>query len=291
MSAASQNLARRSVRGRLAGHTPGGRVAGYAFLIALALVSVGPLVWMVLTSLKPASAVFNGPLVPQHPQLNAYAYVIGNLGIGSYFLNSVIVTSITVIGVIVASSLAGYAFAFLPIPGKRVVFGVLMSALLIPAALFLIPAFIELRTLGLLNTQLGLALVHTGAGVPFAIFLMRSFFENIPTELRDAARMDGAREVTIFLRVALPLSLPGVATVAIFQVLFTWNDLMLSNGLIQDRSIQTLQPALYTLVGEHASNWPALTAALTIAAAPVIIFFVAVQRLFVAGLLAGSVKG
>jgi ABC-type glycerol-3-phosphate transport system permease component len=276
---------------RLAGRSIPGRIVGYVFLIALALVSVGPLVWMVLTSLKPASEVFVGSLLPRHPQLDAYLYVFQNLGIGSYFLNSVVVTGITVVGVIVVSSLAGYAFAFLPIPGKRIVFGVLMAALLLPAALFLIPAFVELRTLGLLNTQLGLALVHTGAGVPFAIYLMRSFFEAIPVELRDAARIDGAREFSIFLRVALPLCLPGLATVAIFQVLFTWNDLMLSNGLIQDRSIQTLQPALYTLVGEHASNWPALTAALTIAAAPVVVFFILVQRLFVAGLLAGSVKG
>ena len=290
MTAVVTRARRRGAR-RLSGQTPGGRVAGYLFLVILALVSVGPLVWMVLTSLKPASAVFNGPLVPEHPQLDAYGYVFGNLGLGSYFVNSVIVTSITVAGVVLASSLAGYAFAFLPIPGKRIVFACLMSALLIPAALFLIPAFIELKNLGLLDTQLGLALVHTGAGVPFAIFLMRSFFENIPPELRDAARIDGANELTIFFRVAMPLTVPGLATVAIFQVLFTWNDLLLSNGLIQDRAIQTLQPALYTLVGEHASNWPALTAALTIAAAPVVIFFVAVQRLFVAGLLTGSVKG
>lgn len=276
---------------RLEGQTPLGRTIGYLFLIIVALLSIGPLVWMVFTSLKPASDVFSGPLWPQHPQLDAYFYVFRDLGLGNYFKNSLIVTSITVVGVIVGSSLAGYAFAFLPIPAKRVVFALLMSALLIPAALFLIPAFIELKNFGLLDTQLGLALVHTGAGIPFATFLMRSFFENIPQELRDAARMDGARELTIFWRVALPLSLPGLATVAIFQVLFTWNDLMLSNGLIQDRSIQTLQPALYTLVGEHASNWPALTAALTVAAAPVVIFFIAVQRLFVAGLLAGSVKG
>lgn len=274
--------------------TPGrrvGRILGYLLLILLSLAFIGPLVWMVLTSLKPSSEVFVGPLIPQHPSLDAYAYLITDLGIGSYFVNSVFVTGLTVIGVVVVSALAGYAFAFLPIPAKNIVFGGLMVALLLPAALFLIPAFIELRNLGLLNTRVGLSLVHIGAGVPFAIFLMRTFFQAIPNELRDAARIDGAREITIFLRIAVPLTLPGLATVAIFQVLFTWNDLMLSNGLIQDRSQQTIQPALYTLVGEYQANWPALTAALTLAALPVIIFFVAVQRLFVAGLLAGSVKG
>ena len=269
-----------------------GRLIGYCFLVALALVFIGPLVWMILTSLKPQSAVFAGPIFPRHLQLGAYSYVWDTLGIGTNFLNSIYVTSLTVTGVVVVSSVAGYAFAFLPIPAKNVVFGLLMCALLLPAALFLIPAFIELRNLGLLNTRTGLALVHTGAGVPLAIYLMRNFFgRSVPGELRDAARIDGANEVKIFWKVALPLCLPGIATVAIFQVLFTWNDLMLSNGLIQDKSLQTLQPALYTMVGQYATNWPALCAALTIAALPVVVFFILAQRLFVSGLLVGSVKG
>lgn len=269
-----------------------GRLAGYCFLVVLAVIFIGPLVWMILTSLKPQSAVFAGPIIPRHLQFGAYSYVWQSLGIGTNFLNSVYVTSLTVAGVVVVSSLAGYAFTFLPIPGKNVVFGLLMCALLLPSALFLIPAFIELRDLGMLNTRTGLALVHTGAGVPLAIYLMRNFFgRSVPVELRDAARIDGANEVTIFWRVALPLCLPGIATVAIFQVLFTWNDLMLSNGLIQNKSLQTLQPALYTMVGEYATNWPALCAALTIAALPVVVFFIVAQRLFVSGLLVGSVKG
>jgi len=269
-----------------------GRVAGYCFLVALALVFIGPLVWMILTSLKPQSDVFAGPLIPRHLQFSAYSYVWETLGIGTNFVNSLYVTSLTVAGVVVVSSLGGYAFTFLPIPAKNVVFAILMCALLLPSALFLIPAFIELRDLGMLDTRTGLALVHTGAGVPLAIYLMRNFFgRSVPAELRDAARIDGANEVTIFWRVALPLCLPGIATVAIFQVLFTWNDLMLSNGLIQDKSLQTLQPALYTMVGEYATNWPALCAALTIAALPVVVFFIVAQRLFVSGLLVGSVKG
>jgi ABC-type glycerol-3-phosphate transport system permease component len=134
-------------------------------------------------------------------------------------------------------------------------------------------------------------LVHTGAGVPFAIYLMRSFFSSVPVELRQAALIDGANEFRVFLSIALPLCLPGVATVAIFQVLFTWNELMLSNGLIQDQKLQTIQPALYTLVGEHASNWPALTAALTMATLPVVVFFIVLQRFFVRGLMVGAVKG
>jgi ABC-type glycerol-3-phosphate transport system permease component len=267
------------------------RFAGYCFLVATALVFGGPLLWMIATSLKAQSQVFNGPLIPHRVHFAAYSYIWSGLGLGVYYLNSVIVTTMTVVGVVLASSLAGYAFVFVTIPAKRTLFAVMMFALLIPAPLLLIPAFIELRAFGLLNTRTGLALIQVGTGVPFATFLMRSFFRSVSTELRDAARVDGASELRIFWRVVLPLCLPGVATIAIFQVLFTWNELMLSNGLIQNRSLQTLQPALYSLVGEHATNWPVLTAALTVAAFPVVIFFVAVQRYFVAGLQAGAVKG
>jgi multiple sugar transport system permease protein len=119
-----------------------GRTLGYLLLIVLSVIFIGPQVWMVLTSLKSATEVFGGPFFPQHPTLDAYAFLVNDLGIGSYFVNSVIVTGLTVIGVVVVAALAGYAFAFLPIPGKNVVFGVLLIALLLPAALFLIPGFI-----------------------------------------------------------------------------------------------------------------------------------------------------
>jgi ABC-type glycerol-3-phosphate transport system permease component len=267
------------------------RFAGYCFLVATALVFGGPLLWMIATSLKAQSQVFSGPLIPHHIHFSAYSYIWSGLGLGGYYLNSVIVTTMTVAGVVVASSLAGYAFVFVAVPAKKTLFAVMMFALLIPAPLLLIPAFIELRTFGLLNTRTGLSLIQIGTGVPFATFLMRSFFRSVSAELREAARVDGASELRIFWRVVLPLCLPGIATIAIFQVLFTWNELMLSNGLIQNRSLQTLQPALYSLVGEHATDWPVLTAALTVAALPVVIFFVAVQRYFVAGLQAGAVKG
>jgi ABC-type glycerol-3-phosphate transport system permease component len=267
------------------------RLAGYVTLSLVSLASIAPLLWMISTSLRPQSEVFSGSILPGHLQFDAYGYIWSALGIGKYYGNSIYVTGLTVVAVVAVSSLAGYAFAILPVPGKRVLFSILMGALLIPAALILVPSFLELRDLGMINTRTGLALVHIGTSVPFATYLMRTFFESVPADLRDAGKLDGASEFRIFRSIALPLCLPGLVTVAIFQVMFTWNDLMLSNGLIQNQDLQTLQPALYTLVGAHSTNWPALTAALTVAAAPIVILFIALQRFFVAGLLVGSVKG
>ena len=267
------------------------RAAGYSVLIVVSAVSVIPLVWMVLTSLKRSDEVFNGKVFPEHVSFSAYSYIWNEMHIWGYFLNSVLVTLMTVVAVVVVASLAGYAFASLRVPFKGPLYVLLMSALFVPAAIILIPAFLELRSLGLLDTRQGLALVYIGTGVPFAVLLMRVFFEGIPRELHDAATVDGAGEFYIFRKVVLPLAGPGVATVAIFQVLFTWNELMFANGLIQSQSLQPLQPALYTLVGAYSTNWPALTAALTVAVVPIIVFYVRMQKLFVAGITAGSLKG
>lgn len=282
------------VRPRHVGHTRRwaiSRLFGYIVLIGLSLISVFPLVWMILTSLKTRDTVFVGPLIPDRVSFDAYAFIWNEMGIGRPFMNNVLLTLAATLGVVFFATLGGYAFSVLPIPGKDVIFGILMAALLIPGALIIVPAFAELRGMGLLNSLTGLALIHIGMNIPFAVFLMRMFFDAIPKELREAAIVDGASEFTVFTRVALPLCLPGTATVGIFQVMFTWNDLMLSNGLIQSQANRTLQPALYALVGQYSTNWPALTAALTTAAVPIIIFFVLMQKPFVAGLIAGSVKG
>jgi len=267
------------------------RALGYGVLSALSAISAVPLVWMVLTSFKRRDEVFGGGLLPSKWQGSAYAYIWQELHIWQYFLNSVVVTALTVVAVVVVSCFGGYAFAWLDIPAKRSLYALLLSALLIPAGILLIPAFLELRSFGLLNTRTGLSLVYIGTHVSFAILLMRTFFEAAPGELREAAKIDGAGEVRIFRSIMVPLTGPGIATVAIFQVLTTWNELLFANAFIQSQDRQPLQPGLYSLVGQHSTNWPALTAALTVAVAPVIVFYVFMQRQFVAGVTAGSVKG
>jgi ABC-type glycerol-3-phosphate transport system permease component len=266
------------------------RASGYLVLIVLSVGSMLPLLWMIVTSLRPNNTVFDGP-IPKQVTVAAYQYAWSRMHILTYFLNSVYITAATVALVLAISLLAGYGFGRLRFRGREVLFVALMSALFLPAAAILIPVFLELKEFNLIGSQLGVILIYVATGVPFSTLLMRAFFASLPGELADAARIDGAGELRTFWHVMLPLAGPGVATISIFQVLFTWNELMFANALIQKEGLLPLQPKLYSLVGEYTTNWPALTAALTIAIVPILIVYMILQRWYVAGLTAAAVKG
>jgi ABC-type glycerol-3-phosphate transport system permease component len=267
------------------------RIVGYGVLWVIAISCLVPLLWMVLTSLRPSNTVFGGPLVPHHFTFRAYTFVWTQLHIFHYFLNSVYITGLTLVIVLAAATLGGYGFARLGFRGSGTLFGALISTLFLPGAAILIPIFVELKFFHLIGTQLGLILLYSGTSVAFAVLLMRIFFERLPKELHEAARVDGAGELQTFWRIMLPLAGPGVATVAILQVLTTWNELLFANSLIQKPNLLPLQPELYSIVGQHTTDWPAVTAALTIASIPMIVVYVLLQRRFVAGLTAGAVRG
>jgi ABC-type glycerol-3-phosphate transport system permease component len=161
---------------------------------------------------------------------------------------------------------------------------------MLPATAIIVPLFLELRSLSLIDTPQGLILVYVGTALPFAMYLMRAFFETLPDELGDAARLDGAGEFAIFWRIMLPLAAPGVATLTIFQFMLTWNEFLFANTFLQTPSKMPLQPVLYSLVGQYSTNWPALCAALAMSIVPVIVVYVRMQRRFVAGLTMGAVK-
>ena len=266
-------------------------IVAYGVLGAIAILCLLPLIWMVLTSLRPSNTVFGGPIIPKHFTFQAYEFVWTKLDIFHYFLNSVYITGVTLVIVLLASTLGGYGFARLRFRGSGVIFGALISTLFLPSAAILIPIFVELKFFHLIGTQTGLILLYSGTSVAFGVLLMRIFFERLPRELVEAAHMDGAGELKTFWRIMLPLAGPGVATVAILQVLTTWNELLFAVSLIQNQSLQPMQPELYSLVGQYTTNWPAVTAALTIASIPMIVVYVVLQRRFVAGLAAGAVTG
>jgi len=268
------------------------RSAGYITLVVISAATVFPFLWMLSTSVRSGNTVFSGGFLPSPSTLttDAYERAWTRLDYPSHLWNSIYVTAATVVLVVALATLGGYAFAKLNFRGKQVIYVILLSTLMLPITAIIIPLFLEMRALSLLDTRQGLILVYVGGALPFAMFLMRAFFETLPDELIQAARVDGASEFRIFSRVMLPLAAPGVATVVIFQFLATWNEFLLAQTFISAPEYLPLQPVLYSVVGQYSTDWPLLTAALTMSVIPIIVVYVRMQRRFVAGMTLGAVK-
>lgn len=267
------------------------RGLGYVLLVFLSLVSVAPLLWMLVTAVRPQDEVFGGSLISTHFNGVGYSNAVSQVDIFRNFLNSVEVVSATVLLTLFTSTLGGYAFAKLRFRFKTTIYMVLVSTLMLPAATILIPLFIELKQFGLINSKPGLVLVYVATSTPFALMLMRGFFVRIPGELRESARVDGAGEFLIFYRIMVPLARSGIASVAIMLFLFTWNEFLFAVTFIQNPAQETIQPAIFSIVGQYSTDWPTLCASLTISVVPIIVAYVILQRHFVAGLTMGAVKG
>lgn len=259
-------------------------------LIAVAAFTIFPLIWLVFTSLRTQNTIFTGPIIPTHFTFAAYPRAWVSTQFALHFINSLWITVATVVGVMIFASLAGYAFAKLRFPFKDVIYVALLATLMMPATTLIIPLYLQLKAIGLLNNQLGLVILYISSSAPFSMFLMRAFFSTLPDELVQAARVDGAGEFTVFWRVVVPLARPGLATVIIFQFLQTWNEFLYANTIIQDTGKLPLQPVLFSLLGQYDTDWPTLTAGLTMSIIPVILVYVWMQRQFVAGLTLGAVK-
>ncbi|WP_158920727.1 carbohydrate ABC transporter permease [Streptomyces sp. NBRC 109706] len=267
-----------------------GRLLGYLLLIVISAASAYPLLWMLITSVRPRNTVFGGGFLPEEITFDAYRQAWTDLDFPHHFLITFVITVITVLGVVGLATLAGYAFAHLEFRGKQFIYVTLLSTIMLPVTAIVIPLFLELDAMGLLGTQTGLVLVYIGTSVPFGMFLMRVFFETLPHELVQAARVDGAGEFTIFARVMLPLAAPGAATVVIFQFMNTWNEFLFAQTFLKTSDQLPLQPVLYAAVGQHSTDWPLLCASLTMSILPIIIVYMRMQRRFVAGMTLGAVK-
>src|SRR5918912_274361 len=266
------------------------QIGAYAIVIVLAVLTIFPLVWMVLTSLTPQNQVF-GALLPTTLDLSGYGRIWTAGSFPHAFANSVFGTAMTVVIIVGVATLTGYAFARLTFPAREWIFYVFLAAMMIPGQAILVPMFIFLKQIHLLDTLPGLSFSYLGGALPFATFLMRAFFKTLPSELGDAGKIDGCSDFGVFRRVYLPLTSPGIATITIFQFVGTWNEFMFANTLIATPELKTLQPALFAAVGQYSTDWPALTAGLTMATVPIVIVYLALQRQFIRGMTAGALKG
>jgi len=262
-----------------------------AFAAIVALLVLMPLLWMVSVSLMPPgqAAQFPPPLLPEHPTLANYRTLFQDYGIGRYAFNSLLVSVLATMLALLFVVPAGYAFAKLRFSGRDAIFQALVAALVVPGQIGMLPLFLELKAMGLVNSYAG-ALVPWLAGI-FGIFMVRQFCLGIPDEMIEAARIDGAGEGTILRRIVLPVLKPILITLALFVFLGSWNDFMWPLIVLADQELYTLPVALAALSREHVQDNELMMAGSVVTTLPVLVLFLALQRHYLDGLLAGSVKG
>ncbi|WP_264030926.1 carbohydrate ABC transporter permease [Cellulosimicrobium sp. SH8] len=268
------------------------RVVVGVLLVGYAVVSLYPFLWMVSAAFKTQQEIVmgGGNLIPAEPTLSTLVDTWSRLHFFDYFLNSVKVTGLTTLGVVVVYSAASYAFAVLRFPGRQAFFRLFLVLLFVPGVVTLLPIVLLENQLGILGTHLGLILPFVNGTAPLSILLLTNAFQAVPGELRDAARVDGAGELRIFARVYVPLARPAIITIALLTAIPTWNEYLLSRVSLNDPSTFTLPIALQQLQSSNVVQYNQLMAGALIVVIPVIILFLATQRYFVNGLV-GAVKG
>jgi alpha-glucoside transport system permease protein len=274
-----------------------GRYAGklplQILLAVIALLWLVPTLGLFLTSLMPAGSIaeqgwWNVVAHPSQATFDNYNALFDNNDLTKALVTTAEIAVGNTLILVIVAALAGYAFAWLEFPGRDVLFVIVIGLLVVPIQVALIPIFSLYNSAGLFDTVFGLILFHVAFGMPFAIFLLRNFFAGIPKDILESARIDGASELRIFFKLILPLGLPAIASLAIFQFLWTWNDLIVA--LTFGRDTQPITVAIFSQLRQFGTNIELIAPASFVSLAIPLMVFLAFQRYFVQGLLAGSVK-
>ncbi len=263
----------------------------YVICIILAIVFAGPFIWMLSSSLKPANEIFARPpiLISPNASFDNYQEVFRQAPFERYMYNSFFVATTVTAVALLLHSMAGYALARLDFPGKRIAFAGILATLMIPFYTILIPLALLMRDLGWLNTYL--ALIVPAIPHAFGIFWLRQFFLGMPSELEDAARIDGATRVGIFFRIALPLARPVLAALAVFFFLANWDAFLWPLIAANEPDMRMVQVGIQSFTGEHGNAWELIMAASVIAVLPTLILFFGLQRFIVASVKLTGLKG
>ena len=268
------------------------RWVALAAAIACASVALFPLYWIAMTSLLPTSAILSRdpPLLPPPGLLDASAYqgVLLRKPLLRWIGNSMAVTLGTLVLTMTAAALAGYSLSRFRTAAQRAMGFALLASKMMPAALVVIPFFVMFTRAGLVGTRLGLVLANSAAAVPFATWLLKGFFDAIPRELDEAARIDGCTEIGAFLRVVLPLAAPGLSAGAAYVAIVTWSDLVFARTLTSKPEDWLVTVGLQSFTGEYLVDWASLMAAATISVVPMLLLFVLIQPFLIRGMTQGS---
>lgn len=262
-------------------------------ILAYIVFALFPLFWLLKVSVTPNDLLYSEGvrMWPSHATLDHYRYVIENSAFPTFFKNSVIVAGSTALAVTVLSSLSGYALSRFRFKGKYWIVALMLITQMFPLVMLVAPIFKMLSPLGLTNSLTGLVIVYTAFNVPFATFLMQSFFDGIPKDLEEAAMIDGASRFTAFRQIILPLTLPGIAATLGFVFTAAWSELLFALMLISGNQSATFPVGLLTFVSKFSVDFGQMMAAGVLALIPACLFFLLIQRYLVQGLTAGAVKG
>jgi raffinose/stachyose/melibiose transport system permease protein len=268
------------------------KIPYYVILVILALFALGPLVILVFNSLKSEAEIGRNPLgLPLSPVFENFPEAWTQGDFATTMVNSTILTVGTIVGVCIIAGTSAYAMARLNLPGTNAVLLYLFVASAVPFQLFLIPLFFLWSTLNLTNTRFGLILIYWAIFSPLGTLLLRSYLVQLPRDFEDAARIDGANELQVLLRVVLPLSWPGLLTVALVAGLATWNEFFFAITFIQDNNLKPVTTSFLAFQTNFSQDWGLTSAAAIYIILPIVVLFLILQRRFISGLTAGGLKG
>ena len=264
----------------------------HTFLLCVALSCIFPFLWMINVSLQTPKEYNHtyGLKIVRHINLGNYKEVIVKGGFWRYFINSVGYTFITVLLIVLISSLAAYSFSRLHFPGKNIIFYMFLAAMMIPLPAGFVPVYIMLKQLHILN-RTGYVLAMVNMGLSLSIYLLKTFFDQLPRDLEDAARIDGCNKLQIWWNVGMPLVAPALAVVVIFNALNVWNEFVLASLMFTNNNFMPLQVGLMEFSSRMVTQHTLIMAALTVASLPIMLLYIKMQKQFVRGLTAGAVVG
>lgn len=267
------------------------RVLAYTLLTVGAFAMIIPFLWMLSTSFKTMEQVFSWPpqLIPTSFRLDNYTKMLASMDFGLYTWNTFKIAALVTFGQLLTCSMAGYAFARLRFPGRDTLFLVYLATMMIPGVVTLIPNFIVMRNLGLVNSHAGL--IIPGLTSAFGTFLMRQFFLAFPPELEDAAKLDGCNPLSFYFLILIPLSTPILATLGVMTFQGTWNDFLWPLIMLSSASKRTLQVGLSFLIGPNSTDWPLLMAGSMLTLLPILVLFFVAQKYFVQSIKMTGLKG